>query len=173
PDDRLAVGRRQQPEHARSGRLADPAIAARRRAPERAADRAVRRLYRAEPQPGLGPARERARRPEQRRGRSERDGQPALARLPLAEPEPRRVSQSGRILLKPRRPRRSPAWQVHDERRGERQRLSKNSSCLRRSAASGRRPIAAPKLSFTCSTRRVPGIATVTAGCEMMYLRKN
>jgi glucose dehydrogenase len=50
---------------------------------------------------------------------------------------------------------------------------SKNCSWRRRSSGSGSGPKAAAKLSLTCSTRRVPGIATVTPGCEMMYFRKN
>src|SRR6185437_7632212 len=46
-------------------------------------------------------------------------------------------------------------------------------SILRRSAASGSRPRAAPWLSTRCAVCVEPGIATVTAGCEMTYLSRN
>src|SRR5262245_50761240 len=50
---------------------------------------------------------------------------------------------------------------------------SKYFSILRRISASGRRPRAAPRFSSRCSTFVVPGIATVTAGCETTYLRNS
>src|SRR6185295_17229176 len=51
----------------------------------------------------------------------------------------------------------------------------RDNSCAirRRMAASGRRPTPAFRLSSRCATREVPGIAQVTAGWEMIHLRKN
>ena len=42
-----------------------------------------------------------------------------------------------------------------------------------RIASSGSRPYPAPMLSIRCLGLLVAGIAQVTAGCEMTYLRKN
>src|SRR5690606_12764769 len=50
---------------------------------------------------------------------------------------------------------------------------SQYSSIFLRCAASGKRPRPACWLSSRCATVVVPGIAAVTAGCEMMYFRKN
>jgi hypothetical protein len=50
---------------------------------------------------------------------------------------------------------------------------SQNCSIFRRMAASGTRPRAAAWLSSRCANLGEPGIAQVTAGCDITYLRKN
>src|SRR5579872_2218083 len=57
--------------------------------------------------------------------------------------------------------------------RGQAALASQYCSIRRRSAASGTRPRPAPWLSSRWLILVEPGIAQVTAGCEMTYLRKN
>jgi len=58
-------------------------------------------------------------------------------------------------------------------RRIAQRRPSKKATIRARCAASGRRPLPAPRLSAMCSRLPVPGITEVTASLARRYLRKN